>query len=72
MKETAKAFGHEDKKEGGEWISLTNATGGAKGGGGGTIDKDGEAGRGNKIHEPAGPSCMKTKCQQHLINIRPT
>ena len=31
MEEAAKVFGHEDKKERGEWVSLSYATGGAKG-----------------------------------------
>ena len=68
---SAKTLSHNKKKEGGEGVPLSYASGGFERAGGKTIDKEGEMGGGDKAHDPTNPGRTKAKSFQHMMNVRP-
>ena len=68
---TVEPFCHEYKKEGWKGVSLADASRGGEGARGYAIDKSGEEGGRNEIHDPYDPGGTETKGCEYLLDIIP-
>jgi len=69
---SSKSLCHNDEQKGGEGMTLSNSSGGVKGGGRDPIDQNGEEGRHYQTHDPSNPRRGEAKGKHHFFNILPT
>ena len=66
---SSKSLRHNDEQKEGEGITLSNSSGGVKGGGRDPIDQNGEEGRRYETHDPSNPKGGEVRGYQHFLNI---
>ena len=69
--QSPQTFSHENKKEGREWISLSDTLRRVESSRGDTIDENKEERNGNEAENPTYPGVIKPKSKENLFNESP-